>query len=261
MTKLIKYDFRSAVRQIGPVWAALLVMSLIMGLLGSRINSSIIMDSKLSSYIFGLVPSLIFFGLFVASGVITVMIVVMRFYKGLLGEEGYLMHTLPVTTGKLVASKGIVSAIVILVSSIVAFISIFTIAVSGSVPDFSEIMSEIIKVIKAEPKALVLALELCLYGILSIMFQIYSIYASMAIGQLSGKHRVLLSLGAFIGLSTIFSTINTRALVGFVNSDIIESDFGSVLNYGWLGLLVLLAEVVVLHIATERILSKKLNLL
>ncbi len=263
MTKLIKYDFRSAIRQIGPVWAALLVMSLVMGLLGSRFDSNLITESQLTSYILGLIPSLVFVGLFVATVVITIMIVVTRFYRGILGEEGYLMHTLPVSTGKLIASKGVVSAVVMIASGIIATISIFIIVISGDIPNFGEILDSILEAVKNEPKWLVFMLEICLYSIVGIMYQIYTIYAAMAIGQLSGKHRVLLSLGAFIGLSTLISTVNTRLLAGFVNSDISEkiTDFESVLNYGWIGIIGVLAEVVLLHAVTERILSKKLNLL
>lgn len=263
LNKLVKYEFRSAFRQIGSIWAALLAMSVIMGLLGSRFDSSMFMDSKLSDYLFGLVPSLIFIGLLIASGVITVMIVVMRFYKGLLCDEGYLMHTLPVSTGKLVASKGIVSAVVMIVSGIIAFLAIFIIVISSNLTDFKEMFDAILSAIKSEPKSIILIIEICLYSIISIMFEIYSIYTAMAIGQLSGKHRILVSLGAFIGLSTIFSAINTRVVFNFFDSNLFENlvDLQSVLNVGWLGIMGLLLEVVLLHVVTERILSKKLNLL
>ena len=39
--------------------------------------------------------------------------------------------------------------------------------------------------------------------VLSLLKSIYQVYASLAIGQLQlGKHRILLSLAAYIGLST-----------------------------------------------------------
>lgn len=262
MNKLVKYELRSAIRQIGPIWAALLVMSIVAGLLGSHIDSSTLMSTKWSSYVFGLIPGLLFIGLFVACGVITIMIVVLRFYKGLLGEEGYMMHTLPVSTGKLVASKGVVSAIVIFISGFLSVLSIFIIASPG-IPDFREFFSAVFDAIKEDPKSLILFLQFCLFGLLGTMFQIYTIYASMSIGQLSGKHRVLLSIGAFILLNTLFSTIHSMIFVGIFESGFFEilNNIDTITNFAWLPIIGMLVEVILLHVLTERILAKKLNLL
>ena len=43
--------------------------------------------------------------------------------------------------------------------------------------------------------------------VLSVLKSVYQIYAALAIGQLANKHRILLSLGAYIGISMIMSIL------------------------------------------------------
>ncbi|MBQ9116216.1 MAG: ABC transporter permease, partial [Clostridia bacterium] len=48
-----------------------------------------------------------------------------RFYKNLAGDEGYLMHMLPVPTGFLVLSKAIVACLWTLASSVIGLVGYF----------------------------------------------------------------------------------------------------------------------------------------
>ena len=51
-----------------------------------------------------------------ALGAYTCVVTIQRFYKGLLGQEGYLMFTLPVKNWQLVFSKALVSFFIGMVS-------------------------------------------------------------------------------------------------------------------------------------------------
>lgn len=55
---------------------------------------------------------------------ITIAMIVMRYHKSMFGNEGYLNQTLPVSPGKLLASKYIVSVIWYIASMIVLFLAI-----------------------------------------------------------------------------------------------------------------------------------------
>ena len=59
-----------------------------------------------------------------ALGVMTVLPVIQRFYKGLLREEGYLMFTLPVESWKIVLAKALAAVLMIHISLIVGIFSI-----------------------------------------------------------------------------------------------------------------------------------------
>ena len=119
--KLIGFEFRSSIRMLAIVWAGLVASSILFGL-SLRIASS--SDSfSLFSGIITTVSTVLFMALFITMIVITVMIIVQIFYKGLLGEEGYLMHTLPVKEWQLIASKGICATVYIVAGCLVGILA------------------------------------------------------------------------------------------------------------------------------------------
>lgn len=79
-----------------------------------------------------LTAMLVYFGLCVAIAVVTFLVVVQRFYKGLLGQEGYLMFTLPVPTWQLTLSKLVGATIMTILSGIVGILSVFILALPAS---------------------------------------------------------------------------------------------------------------------------------
>ena len=103
--KLIKYDLKALAKILAPLWGVLLVMGLIFGI-SIRSNLDGIGNTMI---VFSLV---VIVAVIVAIFVMNVIIVIQRFWKGLLQEEGYLMFTLPVTTRGLILSK-VISALII----------------------------------------------------------------------------------------------------------------------------------------------------
>ena len=103
--KLIKYDLKALTKILAPLWGVLLVMGLIFGI-SIRSNLDGIGNTMI---VFSLV---VIVAVIVAIFVMNVIIVIQRFWNGLLQEEGYLMFTLPVTTRSLILSK-VISALII----------------------------------------------------------------------------------------------------------------------------------------------------
>ena len=120
--KLIKYEFKSTSRLMWYLYGALIIIGGLMGIM-FRTNES--GESSAMGYIsmFGITGNndtlttifVILTGVYAllvqAIFIMTVIMIVSRFYKNLLGGEGYLMHTLPVKTHNLIISKGIVAII------------------------------------------------------------------------------------------------------------------------------------------------------
>ena len=102
--KLIKYDLKALAKILAPLWGVLLVMGLIFGI-SIRSNLDGIGNTMI---VFSLV---VIIAVIVAIFVMNVIIVIQRFWNGLLQEEGYLMFTLPVTTRSLILSK-VISALI-----------------------------------------------------------------------------------------------------------------------------------------------------
>ena len=73
--------------------------------------------------------SLVYTAVIIGTVVVTIMTIVQRFYRNLLGREGYLMHTLPVTETQLVTSKLISSTVWSLCSILAACLSFGILAV------------------------------------------------------------------------------------------------------------------------------------
>ena len=127
--KLLKYDFRSMFRVFLPLWGALLAISFINRL---TLNSN-------SMGIPGLVLFIAYIGIIFAVMAVTLVLVVQRFYNGLLKSEGYLMFTLPVKPWQLIASKGIAAMVVTVLSVFMAGLSVLIIAQqSVNIPPLDE---------------------------------------------------------------------------------------------------------------------------
>ena len=107
LKKLLKYEFKATARTYGGMYLALLAASVLFGGSVWRWNST---NSDAYSALVGLM-SLVYTAVIIGTVVVTIMTIVQRFYRNLLGREGYLMHTLPVTETQLVTSKLISSTV------------------------------------------------------------------------------------------------------------------------------------------------------
>ena len=179
------------------------------------------------------------------------------------------MHTLPVKPWQLITSKGVVSAAVVLVSILVAVVSMLILAGFNAFVDVADFFAELGKMLKEEPKFILAGIEMLIVLVLSVLKSIYQIYASLSIGQLSGKHRILLALGAYIGISVILSILGVIMMsigeeLGIVDWFVGLGDRSvfPMTQAGIVGMFLLtVVQLAVFHVITERILSKKLNLL
>lgn len=104
LKNLLKYEFRATARTYGGIYLALLAAAGLIGfsLRGDRVAAQ--------SHVFEIGVT-IYSLLVMALVIVTIVTVIHRFTKNLLGREGYLMHTLPVTEAQLVGSKLISSAV------------------------------------------------------------------------------------------------------------------------------------------------------
>jgi len=113
LVKLIKYEFKDTSRII-PFFYLITLMFIGIVLFATESN---IMWFRMTSSIL-----LLFIG--IAVSVITWVIIVIRFYKNLFSNEGYLMFTLPVKTYTLLTSKTIVSICWTMLSNIIGICAV-----------------------------------------------------------------------------------------------------------------------------------------
>lgn len=94
----------------------------------------------------------------------------------------------------------------------------------------------------------------------SLLSSIYHVYAAMVIGQLSNGNRFLFAFVAYAALSIIVSLIGipTMESLGNMGSNL-QNAFGFDSDL-WIYLVENIVIIVIYHIITEVILTKKLNL-
>ena len=105
--KLLKHEFRATGRLMLPALGAVLALAV---LANFSIRFIQVTDNTFLTILFGLVIAAFVIGM-VAAAVMTLVLMILRFYRTLLRDEGYLMHTLPVNVHELVWSKLIVSLV------------------------------------------------------------------------------------------------------------------------------------------------------
>ena len=100
LTKLLKHEFRATARIMGPLYLVLLAVAL-----GFNFSARL-MDS--GNFVLNMLAALVVMAYVVAITavfIVAFILMLQRFYKNLLGDEGYLMFTLPVTPAQHITAK------------------------------------------------------------------------------------------------------------------------------------------------------------
>ena len=205
--KLMKYEMKSLTRGLLPLYGAILAVAV-----SSRVLMGISFDDRNGLPV--IIAMMVYFGLCVAVGVVTIMAVVQRFYKGLLCDEGYLMHTLPVRPVELVLSKLTGATVMTILSGVVGVVSVLILMSVGlNFVDFFAVdwLGGFRDLFRNFPSWPLAVFECLLVGLFCVTGQIAQLYAAMALGHLSNKHRVAMSFVWYLVISTALS-----ALLGIV---------------------------------------------
>lgn len=118
LSKLLKYDLRANLKIFLFIWPAILVFGLL-----ERVALMAELPVKISA-IFVNLTTVLFVLAVIAACVFALVISVIRFYSGLLRDEGYLMFTLPVRPWQLVLSKLLTALLTLVVTGLVSFVSV-----------------------------------------------------------------------------------------------------------------------------------------
>lgn len=202
--KLLKYEMKATSRIFLPLYLVLLVYSAIHKVISSFSPNKLQLPQALSLMVYIMILCCML--------VVTIVVMIQRFYKNLLTDEGYLMFTLPTKTWKHIASKLTVSMLWMVLSGIVAIASIFIVAFneitkSGFIQFVTDFTGKFFEYYGTF--SIILVIEALLLLVIGLAQNILVIYASIAVGHLANKYRVLTSLGAFIIINTASQIIMT----------------------------------------------------
>ena len=272
--KLLKHEFKATARTMLPMFGVVLVLSLLANLSFTRIADT---DSGALDILFGLFIVAFFLGLF-TMGVMSLVVMIQRFYKNVLGEEGYLTLTLPVNVHEIVWSKLIVSFVWFLATGLIAmaavFIAVFTLTSSElgemfrNMPSFGEMMRMFFEETGVTPLQLTGAIaQFAAMIILSSLTACLHFYAAMALGHSFSNNKVLLSVVFFVALSFLFQFLSS--VLGFVADGLVLIRWGAESGTVWVNTMqelllsstvYTLIEGVILYLLTTYCLKHRLNL-
>lgn len=262
--KLFKYEFKATGRIMLPIYIATIIVCLISSLLFNFTPSDEWDKNKLL-----IVTTLVIFILFIfmmaAAVVLSYIISILRFKKNLFDSEGYLMNTLPVTTGQNIGAKLMTSVIFQIFTFIVAvlafFIFIIGIQPSETLNIFKDIYSIFISIINNMTGEIFLFItEFLLIFILSLVLLNVKFYAAISIGHSSNNNRVLKSVGAYIVFYVIENIINTILLI-ICGLNINEADITSYPYMLFAGFIIIqVVYILIYYFTTNYFMKNKLNL-
>ena len=258
--KLIKYEFKATMRSFLAIYASLILTGVLIGIF---MFANVEVGMSLGM--------LIMVALMITLGVLTITVIIKRFSKNLLGYEGYLMMTLPVSAKKIVASKIITSVVYLILSTIVVFLVFVVIMLPSGMGTMKEFIRSMGNVWNYMVMNLLSARDIILNMIITFMLGIVDyisfilvIYTSLSIGQLKpfNKHRTPVAIIAFFIINMIVSVISDGLSNLLESMNILTAPQSmSMLSASSIYTLVFYGVVsVVLFMITSYILEKKLNL-
>lgn len=284
--KLIKHEFKAVNRLMIPLHLGLIIVTIIgrfyVQFVMSRehinySNSSLrmwegLMDMMLiSAYVIALIAIFIITWLYLN---------ILRPRKNLFTDEGYLMHTLPVSAADHIISKLVVACVWRIADTFLICLSIFAMVINKYIiQDFGEFWDELwsgFSYIFDVPPSLGV-LTFLVVALLQLICGTLVIYMCIAIGHSFNSHKILASIGIYVGYSMASNLISSiyTALTGLGNfgSNNVNRFFFGIgyyntsmdgtayfwLNMGFSAVFALVLSVAA-FILTNHFMSKRLNL-
>ena len=274
--KLMKYEWKA-------IWRVLLIINaftFFVTILGVITMQLIVNDSFVfSDDALGIITVLIFMLYYATIIGVSFAIIIytgIRFYKNLYTDEGYLMHTLPVTKWQLIVSKLTIHSVAVLITQLLVACSVgalllplFAVLLEDPTISVTYIWNEFVTLCRDELNFSISGfLFLCIITtIVGTLNGVLTLYCSVSLGQTFHKHKVMGSILCYVGIYFLQQTLSTILMMPQMllhmglDSAEMEFDFANYMNGIMLTTTgVCLAFCVVFYFITAHMMNKKLNL-
>ncbi len=268
--KLLKYEIKASGRTLIPLYIGILALSVVIGLAFSGLVNQVQYNGFLFSAfeeagtLSGLLM-LLLFALYIALGVLTILSIIQRFNNNLLGDEGFLMFTLPVKSTTLLLSKLLAAMCWVVLAGFIGFLSMSIIVAMILIftPEFNffnelaYLWEAVIENITFEKISLML--KSLVLSLLDLCGVILTAYWAMMIGQLQkfANHRIIVSFVAFFVINWLYSVITNPILGPFSYNITSYEVFGS---YLWVHIIISAIEAIATFFIVNFMTQKYLNL-
>lgn len=199
LIKLLKHEFRATARIMLPMYLVLLATAV-----GSNFASRGIWDSGFAvlELLSALIVMAFGFAIF-AVFVMAFVLMIQRFYKNLLQDEGYLMFTLPVSVHQHIWAKLIVSAVWFVLTFLAVILASFVVAFDVDfLGGFFEFIGDLFRglqllKINEALNGTAFLVELAVWLFIALMAFSLQFYAALAAGHSRPNHKMVWSVVFF----------------------------------------------------------------
>jgi len=267
--KLLKYELKATARWFLPLYIALIVLTLL---------NKLTMVIKLPDFIvFNMLEILliIFYVLVIIfTSLATMILLVVRFYKNLHTDEGYLTHTLPVKPGTHLNCKILSGCIWTVSSFFMQIISLFILFVGeGLFTEVFDVFGELGEYLKAAglfDNVIVTVIIFAIAMLVSVFYSLLMMYCSISVGSLFSQHKIIGAIVVYFIINFViqlfsmvimFIGIESPFMNTIIDTENITADFLNYMNIMMAGSIVLtLICCGVFYFLSHFVISKKLNL-
>ena len=196
---LVRYEFKNVNKWYLALYAAVLILSALIGIQAQTYNNLPVKESQPVLLIF---LATVFGGLMITLGISTIFLIIKRFKGSVYDRQGYLTLTLPVSEHYIITAKLVGAFIWSIVSTAVLALSAF-IVLTLTAPDWFA-TSDLIPFIETHlPQLSLMGVSFLLNTISGIL----CIYLAISIGQLFNEYRTALAVAAYIGIQIVIGFI------------------------------------------------------
>lgn len=265
LKKLIKYEWK-AVRNILLMINAFTVFSTILG----AVAMIGLVPGEHTEEIFPIAVLLFmaYYATIVGVSFAMMIYIGIRFYRNLYTDEGYLMHTLPVTGRQLVLSKLIVHGGCMLLTTALIYASIGILICAPSVTERFSVSYAVRTLLTECSNTLGISLPTTLLCaavsfVISLASGILAIYCAISLGQMFRRHKIIGSILCYIAILCLIQTLMSVLLMPQMLLSMSGEKFNTAVYFNSVFLtsgVISLFLGIVFYLITLHLMNKKLNL-
>jgi len=221
LSKLIKHEFRATARIMWPIFGGMLILTVL-----TRFGAFEVLD-HFGSFLLNALSIItiiaFFMGMF-ALAFAPLIASCARFKQSLLGNNGYLTMTLPVSTNQLLLSKLITNAVWYAATAVLALLitAVFFGVDLESLGDIGRLLSDLytgLRALESEElfHLIFILFELLINVVTGITLATLVVYASFAIGYSANKRKTLWTVLLIYGFAHVVSFVGVTTLIFFGN--------------------------------------------
>lgn len=195
----------------------------------------------------------------------TAIYLIHRFYTSTYGDQGYLLHTLPVDTHHIIIAKALVSVLWVMINSLMIYFSVIFLFASSTeiIKSMMEGLVTTIEYLGAEEISVFMVIMTIIAYIFTLFAKVLKIGACISLGQLSSNHKLMLSFAWYVGIYIVQSMFQGMyfAIRTAIRMKASSTDYFSYFGNDWESSLIGgILSCVVFYILTWYVMDRKLNL-